>query len=587
MNSDVIQTNTDFQSLPAGDSENHPTAPPSADAASQSVAATANQTVAEASVAGTPVEEAPVAEAPRRFLPRWHPDPVAWVVAFVGAALFISYSVIQWKAFSVPSWDLGIFTQLLRKYSELSVPIVEIKGPGFNLWGDHFHPLLMVLTPFYWLFPSGLTLLILQDLLFAWSAVPITRYARKRIGPLWGTVAGFSYILSWGLAEAVQAQFHEIALAVPLIAFGLVHWLEGRRKLAWVEIGLLVFVKEDLGLTVAMFGLILIWLAWGEEAHRGVVAEMRRAQESGHQTHTLRPFPKRTRASLRRTISGGEATTGLSFFIWGMFWFVAAIMVILPHFNSNGGWDYTQNLSESGTATTSLIGFLENLLGPSQKIVTVLLLLVAMGVVGLRSPIFFLMLPTLAWRFAGNVTYYWGWQWHYSAVLMPIAILALVDGVDRIRGHARVRPTYKRWLAGTAVVVSLFGSIGMAWNGPMGALLRGEKTVNTVSSQAAQGAIDAVGSGRSIRSNLQFLAYLIPDNTVYWTGSVGDAYFDTIVLSPGDLSEAGYTDPIEWANTQYGNSWSLVYSVDGYSVLKLDGTFNSDDAIAPEVLGVP
>ena len=68
---------------------------------------------------------------------------------------------------------------------------------------------------------------------------------------------------------------------------------------------------------------------------------------------------------------------------------------------------------------------------------------------------------------------------------------------------------------------------------------------------------------------------------------MGDAYFDTIVLSPGDLSEAGYTDPIEWANTQYGNSWSLVYSVDGYSVLKLDGTFNSDDAIAPEVLGVP
>ena len=61
-------------------------------------------------------------------------------------------------------------------------PIVPIKGAGFNLLGDHFHPLLVVLAPFYAVFPSGLTLLVLQAALVAVSAFVITRLGVEKLG---------------------------------------------------------------------------------------------------------------------------------------------------------------------------------------------------------------------------------------------------------------------------------------------------------------------------------------------------------------------------------------------------------------------
>ena len=65
----------------------------------------------------------------------------------------------------------------------------------------------------------------------------------------------------------------------------------------------------------------------------------------------------------------------------------------------------------------------------SQSLATGLWLLLAVaGVIGIRSPIMVLMVPTLLWRFAGNVPYYWGWEWHYSAILMPIAAIAFTGG---------------------------------------------------------------------------------------------------------------------------------------------------------------
>ena len=61
----------------------------------------------------------------RQWLGQWGPDPVAWLIAAVGAAFYISYSVAQWRGFVVPSWDLRIFTQLAQQYAHGNVPIVR------------------------------------------------------------------------------------------------------------------------------------------------------------------------------------------------------------------------------------------------------------------------------------------------------------------------------------------------------------------------------------------------------------------------------------------------------------------------------
>lgn len=82
-------------------------------------------------------------------------------------ALYTYYSLQQVKHWVTPSWDLAIFTQMAQAYSHFSAPIVPVKGPGFNLWGDHFHPILMLLGPIYGMFPSPTTLLVVQNALIA------------------------------------------------------------------------------------------------------------------------------------------------------------------------------------------------------------------------------------------------------------------------------------------------------------------------------------------------------------------------------------------------------------------------------------
>ena len=132
---------------------------------------------------------------PGRAGRRWSGDPdrlavgrlaATWwlptVIACAVGALYVFYSVAQWRALVVPSWDLGIFAEAVQAYSRFEAPIVPIKGPGYNLLGDHFHPILALLGPIFRLFPSALTLLVVQDLLIAASVLPIARLAQRLLG---------------------------------------------------------------------------------------------------------------------------------------------------------------------------------------------------------------------------------------------------------------------------------------------------------------------------------------------------------------------------------------------------------------------
>ena len=59
----------------------------------------------------------------------------AWPALLVSTLSFAAYTLygcLQWRRMSVPSWDLGIFTQLLRDYATLQAPIVPIKLSSRN-----------------------------------------------------------------------------------------------------------------------------------------------------------------------------------------------------------------------------------------------------------------------------------------------------------------------------------------------------------------------------------------------------------------------------------------------------------------------
>lgn len=492
-------------------------------------------------------------------------DIPAYVIATLAFALYCAYSIYQWNHFIVPSWDLGIFTELAQQYANVRAPIVDIKGVDYNLLGDHFHPLLVLLGVFYRFFPSGLTLLIVQNFLFALSAVPLIRYGRARLGSVAGIVLGVAYVLSFGISEAVKSQFHEIAFAVPLLAYGLVAWAEGRKRAAVIELGLLVFVKEDLGLTLVMFGLIELWIAWGERARE---AQSNKAEASNSASSSV--FPVRTASSLRDTLMAKSAGLPISMILWGVLWFFLALFVILPLLSPSGAWEYTGNLGSESTVSSGFLGFVTSIFDPGEKVVTLILLACIAGLVGVRSPYMWLMFPTLAWRFLGNVSSYWGWAWHYSAILMPIAIFALIDGVERLESWQVLRESWRKHLRSVAVGVSLATSLAMTWGGPFGTYVRGAiPAADDAEIAAAHGAIEAAGKSRHIVTDLGLLAYLVPDNRVFWEGTVDDGggRVDTIAVSPqAQVMDDGLT-PEEWAANRFGGTWETIYNTEGYIVV--------------------
>ncbi|MFF2073777.1 DUF2079 domain-containing protein [Kitasatospora sp. NPDC058162] len=333
-------------------------------------------------------------------LPR-RPAVLAWGLAAGFAALYTCVAVNRHRRGLTKAFDLGIFEQAVRAYAHGRAPIVPLKAPGYDLLGDHFHPLLAVLAPAYRAFPSPLTLVVAQALLMALAVVPLTRWAHEVAGPRVALLVGCATGASWGIVRAAADDFHEIAFAVPLLAFAATA-LGRRRPLAAALWSLpLMLVKEDLGLTVGAVGLLIALQA--------------------HQDRRT-PLP------------------GLALAVTGVLATALTLLVVLPAFNPNGGFDYWQQLDGGGGH--SPVWTLPLRLGwPPLKWLLLFLLAATTGFLGLRSPLALLCVPTLAWRLLSTNPHHWGVSYHYSAVLMPIAFAALVDAVRRARATEATEAT--------------------------------------------------------------------------------------------------------------------------------------------------
>src|SRR3984957_13883830 len=213
--------------------------------------------LATAQPAGT-AQDAGTAQRAGMAQPAGRPDWVPWLIALGVFAVYAAISLSRYLQLAPGSWDLGIFTEYVRQLAHLRAPVVNIRGTGFNLLGDHFQPIVGLIAPVFLIFPSAVTLLMVQALLTAVSVVPVSRAAAARLGTGAGRMIGAAYGLSWGLQQMIDFDFHEIAFAVPLLACSLSALLRGKVRAAALWALPLVFVKEDQGFTVAALGVVIV-----------------------------------------------------------------------------------------------------------------------------------------------------------------------------------------------------------------------------------------------------------------------------------------------------------------------------------------
>jgi uncharacterized membrane protein len=449
-----------------------------------------------------------------------------WFMALGFAAIYATISVARFERLGTRSFDLGIFEQAIRHYASLQAPIVDIEGAGHNFLGDHWNPAIAVFAPFYRLFPGPVTLLVGQALVIAVGVVPITRAGMRHLGRWSGIAVGLAFGMSYGIQAAVDFDFHEVCLAVPLLAFALEAFLAGRWPVVVAWAAPLVLVKEDLGLTVAALG-VVVALAGARRWGLGLAAF-------------------------------GLASTALT------------MKVLIPAFAADGVSTRLSKESAEWGAGGSLLHRVLNLplevLAPGPRVVTLFLLLVVTAFLCLRSPLMILVLPTLAWRFISSNPFFWGQLFHYDLVLMPIVFAALIDGVVRARRDRwQPLPGYVRAAPALSLVIGLVFCAPIAF----GDLVDPSTYQPSPRRPTAELILSKIPDGATVESDYGMMAQLTSRTTVFRIGYAEPVVPDFLLIDAPTSEYPPPRDPVRFARSLHpAATYLLVHRGSGYTLLR-------------------
>ena len=352
----------------------------------------------------------------RRRLAPGNPDPApvdwirrapAWIWVAAYAVLLAALAVRKHAALESHGSDLGIFVNLFWNLTH---------GNGWyngmlerNFLGEHFSPLLVLIAPFYRFWPAPECLLVVQSAALALGAWPIYQLARFRLGHGAGLVAMYAYFVYPPLLGTALHDFHEVALAVPLLGFAIWWQSQGRIGLFVLALAAAVLCKEELALTAATFGIYL--------------------------------------AIVRR-----DGKTGGALFAAGLAVFLLLVCAVLPAFRG-GPLPFADRYSQFSGGLGEIVAHAKQ--DPAWLLAAcwsapkgryLLELLRPLGFLPLLAPLECLpALPTLARNLLSNHEPQFEIYFHYPAPLIPFFFAAAVVGLGRLRaGMLRLVPAVTR-----------------------------------------------------------------------------------------------------------------------------------------------
>ncbi len=489
-------------------------------------------------------------------------DPFLWATSLAVFGAYLAISLFRLLQLNPSSWDLAIYTEYVKQAAGFHAPVADVRTAGFNLLGDHFQPLVMLIAPFFRVIPSGATLLAVQALLAAVSVFPVSQAAREKFGVGPSRAVAAAYGFSWGQQQMANFDFHEIAFAVPLLAFSLSALVRGHfRAAVWWAVPL-VFVKEDQGFTVAAIGLYL------------VIAGLRAAARDD-------ASPARSGAAASDPGGKRRIEAGQFLFIWGFAWSFVTLGLIIPHFNPAHQYDYWSDggILAAGRHPT-VAGLIGQLLHAwPDKLQTVVMLLLPTAFVALRSPLILVAGPSLLLRFLSTNSSFWGTVWHYNATVMPIIFIAAVDAMARL--DAAMNPAWasgglgarRAALAGArryGAAMMLAITVPLAFQFPLSNVWNAASYRISGHVRSADAAMAQVPDGATVQATLDLLAPLAARDDTFWIGNRGNPETQYIVF---DGEDNGYTPavrdvPAFIAQIYPGRAYTQIFRSGGVYVFR-------------------
>jgi uncharacterized membrane protein len=185
-------------------------------------------------------------------------------VVLISTIFLSSIAILKFYGLQISAWDTGTYGQALYTaifqgkmfYYTADLPA----NPTGSIFGVHFSPILLVITPFFWVYPSALTLLLVQAVSLALGGLPLYRFALARLGDTRNAATVLlAYLISPMILGVSWFGFHPEAFLIPSL-LGAFYFVD-RRKWVFYYCCIVAALAtiETAPIIVALLGVYLAW----------------------------------------------------------------------------------------------------------------------------------------------------------------------------------------------------------------------------------------------------------------------------------------------------------------------------------------
>ena len=334
---------------------------------------------------------------------------LAWLITVVYGVIFCLISLINHYNFRTYGLDLGIYTHGIYSYSHLHWHqfTLGLEGEAFNHLGNHFSPIVALLSPFYFLFGTY-TLLILQVGAILFGGWGVYLFAKERLDGFQAELMLLLFFSMWGIYSALAYDWHANVMAAMFVPWFILFYERKDWKKAMVMFILVIICKENMA----------VWMA-------AIIVGL-----------TVRDF------FLKPTALNWKLSAGL--FASAVVYFLVVQTLIMPALNTAGVSDHLGNYSHLGDGPA---GIVKTILSKPRHIFYLMfeslqndpltfmlksqlhfMVLVSGGLALIYRPHYLIMLaPIYAQKLLSSNPSHWGVYSQYSIEFAPIIALAFVE----------------------------------------------------------------------------------------------------------------------------------------------------------------
>lgn len=196
---------------------------------------------------------------------KWQPDGITVtaavaIFALVGGGVIALVTCLRHVTFATPNFDFGLFCNMFYNMSESGLPLVTSERDVLlSHFVVHISPIYYLMLPFYYIFPSPITLQILQAMIVASGIIPVALLCKHfKLSGKATVVITFIYAFYPALSGGCFYDLHENCFLTPLLLWVFYFFEKEKYIPMYIFAVLVLFVKEDAAIYVILFALYVV-----------------------------------------------------------------------------------------------------------------------------------------------------------------------------------------------------------------------------------------------------------------------------------------------------------------------------------------